>query len=213
MLPIHHSGNNQKGVTLIEVVVATLLFAIFIAGIGYLSRSVIPTQRGLKANAIQLNGVRLYDQLILDIRSADVITFPAEPTDDTEIISSTYLNMQVLAKNPKGGPLIRRYVSYSISGNQILRCQGAAGGATCTPTEELLNSWNNGQIKAESGTRFIRGIDADNDGALSKRERQIIRAELVLSQNEGPYGKDEKVYQRDFYIEGLSNVNNSQTVN
>lgn len=207
MPPTKKITNNQQGVTLIEVVIATLLLAIFVAGIGFLSKTVIPTQRAYKSNALQLNGMRLYDQLIQDIRGADTITFPAAPTDDTGVVSTTYLNMEVVDPT-----LTRQYVSYSISGSQILRCQGASG-TVCTPTEELLNSWDNGQIKAESGTLFIRGIDADGDGKISNREGQIIRAEFILSQNEGPYGKDKKVYQRDFYIEALSNVNNSQTVN
>lgn len=203
-----HSTNNQQGVTLIEVVIATLLLAFFVAGIGFLSKTVVPTQRAYKSNALQLNSMRLYDQLVQDIRGSDTITFPAAPTDNTEVVSTTYLTMEMIDPT-----LTRRYVSYFISANQILRCQGDPGGAVCTPGEELLNSWDNGQIKAEIGTRFIRGIDADNDGQISNRESQIIRAELVLSQNEGPYGKDKKVYQRSFYIEALSNVNNSQTVN
>lgn len=212
MTPIYSLSKSQRGVTLIEVVVATLLFAIFIAGIGFLSKTIIPTQRAVRANTVQLDAIRLHERLVRDIQNADVVTVPTQPTDDNEIISSTFLDMQVLTPNPAGGAPIRRFVSYKIQGNEILYCQGAAGGAICAPTDNLLSSWDNGQVKAENGTRFIRGIDADNDGTLSKREWQMIRVELVLSQNEGPYGQDEKVYEKVYFLEILSNVNNSRSI-
>jgi len=195
--------SEEKGLTLVEFIVGALLFSIVALGLGYLAFTVIPTQRAYHMAAVQNDALRLSYLLRRDLINA--VDWTVSPTVGTPV---TTLSLETKLNG------VDQHVEYRVKGAQIQRCQVDLGDI-CSQSDfkDLLNSWDDGSVEAESGTRFIRGIDVDGDGLLSEREKHFIRAELVLSQNEGPEGERTELYQHSYYIEVLTNIDGMRLVN
>ena len=207
----------QQGVTIVEVVIAMVMFVICILAIGFFSIDVIPTQRAYKADAIQQDALKLSYLLKNDIKNSFEIKAPAPPTDDSAVIHLTTLDLITHNKADLLSPI---RAIYFIQSGQISRCISEDPEIACEPSDAipLLSSWGNGMVSAVDGTRFVRGVNADDRIGLTAREKNFIRVELVLGQYEGPYEeidpeKDTPLFTRTFFIETLSNVDSSRMVN
>lgn len=197
-----------------------LMLAIIFVGIGFMAKKVPMVQRSYHATTRDEDAMTLSYLLIQHIRQAGAITSPAEPSGNTSTTAAT-LEMESTVWDSTSSAFVAQHIEYAFDGTnrQILHCRTST--ADCTPAEALLSSWNNGRVGAESttvtgapnGTIFRRGIDVDGNGSLSTREKHFIRAELVLSQNEGPAGSQNNIDNQVFHIEALGNVGNVRNPN
>jgi hypothetical protein len=210
---------NNHGLTLVEAAIAMLMLAIIFVGIGYMMKTVPIKQRAYHATTRDEDALTLSYLLTQTIKQATEITSPAEPTAPNSAPVST-LDMKSTVWDSTTHTFVDQYVRFSITNGEIQWCHGAIAG--CTPTENLLSSWGNGRVKAESittvtgalnGSVFRRGFDLDGNGVLSIREKNYIRVELVLSQNEGPVDNQHNIDNKVYYIEALGNVNNVRNPN
>jgi prepilin-type N-terminal cleavage/methylation domain-containing protein len=208
---------DNRGVTLVEMLIAVLMTAIMAAGVGYLLKTVVPTQRAYHARQDDIDALKLSLLFTSKVEQAYEISSPPEPTvDQTDpenkipTTSSPDLAMKTFSRDESSSTFQQIYFLLRFSNSQLTWCTDDTEPYSCTPTESLLLDWDNGAIKAESGTRFLRGIDVDGDGKLSSRERQFIRAELELGFYEGPAGRQVLVHKRMYYLEKLANVNSAR---
>jgi len=200
---------DNRGVTLVEMLIAVLMTAIMAAGVGYLLKTVVPTQRAYHARQDDIDALKLSLLFTSKVEQAYEISSPAEPTG-SDPTSSPDLAMKTFSWDESSSTFRQIYFLLRFSNSQLTWCTDDTEPYSCTPTESLLLDWDNGAIKAESGTRFLRGIDVDGDGKLSSRERQFIRAELELGFYEGPADRQVLVHKRMYYLEKLANVNSAR---
>jgi hypothetical protein len=85
------------------------------------------------------------------------------------LLKEDIINSDSVAVNGGQNTLTLNSVSYSLNGNELRR-DGV----------NILTSWDNGGIYLESGSSFVKGIDADGNGSLSSRENNMARVTLVL---------------------------------
>jgi hypothetical protein len=188
-----------------------LMLAIIFVGIGYMAKKVPMVQRSYHATTRNEDALTLSYLLTLDIKGASVITVPAEPGNAPTTASTLEIN-KLIWDSVSGWNTQHIEYAFNAANRQILRCQtNAVDCNPVSPADDLLSSWDNGRVGAEStpvvgapfGTTFRRGIDVNDDGSLSAREKQFVRVELVLSQNEGPAGNQNNINNQVYYIESV----------
>lgn len=202
---------NDQGITLVEVIVSVVMLAVLIAGIGYMTHSVVPVQRSYHAQQVDTDALKLSLLLTTNIERASEIVSPAEPVGNSTS-SSSDLILTTFIWDETAGFYREGYVHFRYGSSGIFWCSTTTA-ASCSPVEPILSSWDNGEVKAESGTQFLRGIDVDGNGTLSERESHYVRTELVLSQNEGPSTARSRIHNRIYYLEKLANVDNVRNLN
>jgi prepilin-type N-terminal cleavage/methylation domain-containing protein len=201
-MPVRNDMSNNRGLTLVELLIGLLLFAILVAGIGFTFHMVVPSQRTLHINALNNDSYRLAYLFKQDLLNTSAIITPAAA-------SSTAATTLTLKVSLPGG---LQHVEYRASGsaplNQVQRCEKPdAAGVTCAGTDfvDLLSEWDDGSVSLTgNGLGVTRGVDADGNGTFSDRENNMIRVVLVLGQFEGPSGSTAaEVSRRTFILEVL----------
>jgi prepilin-type N-terminal cleavage/methylation domain-containing protein len=197
----------DKGLTFVELLVALMLFAIVAGGIGYSVMMVVPTQRAYHMNVMANDIYKLSYLFKKDLLSAFDVLTPAWPSGNSASFAAT-LVMSVSDNSTSTGV---KHVEYKSVGTQVQRCEKPCSNMACTSVtcnagdfEDILSEWDDGYVGLiASGSGVWRGVDADGNGALSDREKNMIRIVLVLGQFEGVSGSENEVARKTFVIEVL----------
>ena len=182
---------NDKGLSLIELAMAALLFAIVIGGMSYVF-TIVPTQRSYHMNALVNDICKLSYSMKNDISRAIEISKPSWPGSSSSSDATLVMTINDNSSGA-GGRSHVEYKAYSEGAQmQVGRCIKPCSTLSCDTDScddndfiDLLSSWDDGYVGLTgSGSGVWRGIDVDGNG-LSDKEKDIIHIVLVLGQFEG----------------------------